>query len=364
MTCVTRTVLSALVSWVLCVVAPAALDAQQQGATGAQSPDSLAMPQDTVIPPRLTNMREVSRTLDEAYPISLQRRGIGGVARMRLFINEEGAPDTVSLRASTGLTSLDAAAHRTARQARFRPATIGGQPTGAWVDFNVRFEGKDHARSSPSVISVPERSTLKSSLHAFYPPDLKGAQIGTSVGLSLIVDAAGSVIDHDIVDPSCFDAANQAAAELTRSMPFEPDSTTSGRWTFATVTFNTDSVRLKLFGDTMARDTTSKAPRDPDRPRPVSRAPRLNNRPTVSRALVSRYPRLLRDKGIGGSAVVHFQVREDGRVAYKTVSASSGYCELDMAAIEVARVMRFDPATIDDKPLMVWVEIPINFSAR
>lgn len=35
-----------------------------------------------------------------------------------------------------------------------------------------------------------------------------------------------------------------------------------------------------------------------------------------------------------------------------------------MAAIEVARVMRFEPATIDDKPLMVWVEIPINFTAR
>ena len=363
MTYVTRTILSALAWSALCVSAPAGLDAQQPGATGAQGRDSLRTQQDTVVPPRLTNMREVSRTLDEAYPLSLQRRGIGGMARMRLFINEEGAPDTVSLRASTGL-SLDGAAHRTAQKARFRPATIGGKPVGAWVDFNVQFEGDDDARTAPSVITVPGRATLKGSFHGFYPSDLKRAQIGTSVGLSLVVDAAGSVIDHDIVDPSCFDAANQAAAELTRSIPFEPDSGAAGRWTFATVTFNTDSVRLKLFGDTVARDTTTRAPRDPDRPRPVSRAPRLNNRTTVSQALVRRYPRLLRDKGIGGSAVVHFQVREDGRVAYKTVSASSGYCELDMAAIEVARVMRFDPATIDDEPLMVWVEIPINFSAR
>lgn len=361
MTPVTRTVLSAIASLLLCVPASATLDAQQ---AGAQSRDSLAMHQDTVIPPRLTNMREVSRTLDEAYPSALQRRGIGGTARMRLFINEEGEPDTVSLRASTGLTGLDGAARRTAQKARFRPATIGGEPTGAWVDFNVQFEGEDDARSSPSVISVAERSTLKDSFHGYYPSDLRSAQIGTSVGLSLVVDAAGSVIDQDIVDPSCFDTANRAAADLTQSLPFEADSATSGRWTFATVTFNTDSVRLKLFGDPEARDTTSEAPRDPDRPRPVTRAPRLNNRPTVSRALVRRYPRLLRDKGIGGSALVHFQVRENGRVGWKTVSASSGYCELDMAAIEVARDMRFDPATIDGRPLTVWVEIPINFSAR
>lgn len=319
---------------------------------------------DTVIPPRLTNMREVSRTLDEAYPVSLQRRGIGGMARMRLFINEEGAPDTVSLRASTGLSGLDGAARRTARMARFKPATLNGQPTGAWVDFNVLFEGDEDARTSPADISIPGRGALKNAFHGFYPSELRRAQIGTSVGMSLVVDSTGSVIDHDIVDPSCFDAANRAAAELTRSIPFEPASATARRWTFATVAFNTDSVYLKLFGDTTARDTTTKAPRDPDRPRPVSRAPRLNNRPTVARALVSRYPPLLRDKGIGGSAIVHFQVGEDGRVAYKSVTASSGYCELDRAAIEVARVMRFDPATIGDEPRMVWVEIPVIFSAH
>ena len=93
---------AAALAWsALCVSASADLDAQQSGATGAQVRDSLRTQQDTVVPPRLTNMREVSRTLDEAYPSSLQRRGIGGMARMRLFINEEGAPDTVSLRAST-----------------------------------------------------------------------------------------------------------------------------------------------------------------------------------------------------------------------------------------------------------------------
>ena len=70
---------------------------------------------------------------------------------------------------------------------------------------------------------------LENSFHGFYPSDLRSAQIGTSVGLSLVVDAAGSVIDQDIVDPSCFDTANQAASDLTRSIPFEPDSATSGR---------------------------------------------------------------------------------------------------------------------------------------
>jgi TonB family protein len=46
------------------------------------------------------------------------------------------------------------------------------------------------------------------------------------------------------------------------------------------------------------------------------------------------------------------------------LSRSSGHPPLDEAALVVAATMRFSPAMNRDRPVPVWVEIPIVFSAR
>ncbi|MEX1183234.1 MAG: TonB family protein [Gemmatimonadota bacterium] len=92
--------------------------------------------------------------------------------------------------------------------------------------------------------------------------------------------------------------------------------------------------------------------------------PELRNRAEVERALSRNYPPLLRDAGIGGSPRLWFFIDEDGRVANTLLKASSGYPDLDEAARKVAEVMRFSPALNLGRPVPVWVEIPILFSAR
>jgi protein TonB len=97
---------------------------------------------------------------------------------------------------------------------------------------------------------------------------------------------------------------------------------------------------------------------------PMTQAPVLRNGSEVEGQLRRSYPPLLRDAGIGGQTVMWFFIDEKGSVINTKVHQSSGYAQLDEAASQVARVMRFSPAKNRDKIVPVWVQIPITFSAK
>jgi len=346
----------ALPALLLALAAPS-LHAQQ---------DSLRPQQDSIVAPQLINMREVSRTLDDAYPPALRDARIGGLALMRVFVTADGKADTIRIAASTGLRSLDVAGYTTAKAARFRAGTHNGQPVGAWIDLNLEFRAEDSRRPA-QLIPLPRRDEITTALQGRYPLDLRRSGVGTNIGFSVLVDAAGSVVQHDMVDPSCFASANEAASSFIASMVFDTARSVepAGRRTLATVTFSMDTARLLLFGDTIKRDTTrtiDSAARTSTGG--TSRAPDLRNRNSVAQALVRHYPPQLRRHGIGGTTNVHFRVETDGRVTHKLITATSGYCELDIAAVNVAKVMRFEPALLDGEPVPVWVEVPIIFNSR
>jgi TonB family protein len=96
---------------------------------------------------------------------------------------------------------------------------------------------------------------------------------------------------------------------------------------------------------------------------PMTRAPELINRLEVVRMLREYYPPLLRDAGIGGNPTVWFFIDETGRVTRTQLHRSSGYTELDNAALAVAATMQFSPALNRDRRVPVWVSIPIVFNA-
>ncbi|MGI9626384.1 MAG: energy transducer TonB [Longimicrobiales bacterium] len=97
---------------------------------------------------------------------------------------------------------------------------------------------------------------------------------------------------------------------------------------------------------------------------PVQVQPRLENRAEIARALEAYYPPLLRDAGIGGSVHVAFFVISDGTVADRRIHAPSGHAALDEAALKVADLMRFSPAMNREKPVSVWVALPIEFTTK
>ena len=97
---------------------------------------------------------------------------------------------------------------------------------------------------------------------------------------------------------------------------------------------------------------------------PFEVAPRLLNPDEVSRALTAAYPGVLRDAGIGGTVRVWFRLDAQGSVVDTRLAETSGVPRLDSAAFRVADRMRFAPAQNRDRPVEVWVAIPITFQVR
>ena len=95
---------------------------------------------------------------------------------------------------------------------------------------------------------------------------------------------------------------------------------------------------------------------------PYTVAPDYVNAPEVMAALQREYPPLLRDAGIGGTAIVWFFIDETGTVKNQVVFETSGHTALDDAALRVAPVFRFTPALNRDRPVPVWVQLPITFT--
>lgn len=73
------------------------------------------------------------------------------------------------------------------------------------------------------------------------------------------------------------------------------------------------------------------------------------------------YPRMLRDRGVGGVVVLEFFVSPRGDVSRVRVAESSGHGVLDQVAERMASEMRFLPALNRDRAVGVWVSQRICF---
>ena len=84
--------------------------------------------------------------------------------------------------------------------------------------------------------------------------------------------------------------------------------------------------------------------------------------PIALNRIVPVYPRSARRKGHEGVVTVAISVAEDGTVAHAEVVSSSGYEELDNAALSAVRSARFAPATSDG--VSVRGELRLTFDFR
>ena len=95
---------------------------------------------------------------------------------------------------------------------------------------------------------------------------------------------------------------------------------------------------------------------------PFTVGPEVRNRARVRQVIEREYPTTLRDAGIRGAVLMHFFINERGVVETYRVAESSGYPQLDQAALRVAPEFEFTPALNRDTPVPVWIQWPIQFS--
>jgi protein TonB len=73
------------------------------------------------------------------------------------------------------------------------------------------------------------------------------------------------------------------------------------------------------------------------------------------------YPAIAKQAGVTGTVIVQLLLDLDGSVMQTRVARGSGNQALDEAAVEGTKKFKFTPAKQRDKPVRVWVSMPIRF---
>lgn len=76
------------------------------------------------------------------------------------------------------------------------------------------------------------------------------------------------------------------------------------------------------------------------------------------------YPRSARKRGNEGSTLLRVEVLANGRVGRIILLRSAGYPILDRSAIKTVKKWLFEPAREEDRPIAMWIRIPIRFKVR
>lgn len=95
----------------------------------------------------------------------------------------------------------------------------------------------------------------------------------------------------------------------------------------------------------------------------VEEQPRPSNVQELQRQLERNYPPLLRDAGVTGTVQVRFRVMENGQVDAESITVtSSTHEQFNDPTIRSVQRLRFRPARVNNRPVKVWVELPIQWT--
>lgn len=95
---------------------------------------------------------------------------------------------------------------------------------------------------------------------------------------------------------------------------------------------------------------------------PPSRRPTLANAEEVPWLVDRHYPRGARESRLGGAVVLSVLVDEAGRVREPRIARGNTLEELNVAALAVARELRFKPAQRSGKYMPARVELTLVFT--
>ena len=84
--------------------------------------------------------------------------------------------------------------------------------------------------------------------------------------------------------------------------------------------------------------------------------------PQVRLASPPKYPQLAAEQKIEGRVMLIVDVAADGSVAAVQLDRSSGDASLDAAAMEAAKLWKYQPAVERGKPVVARVRVPIDFN--
>jgi protein TonB len=206
-----------------------------------------------------------------------------------------------------------------------------------------------HVDVRPAVLNA---EGLGAELYAKYPPRLRAAGVNGTATVSMVVGTDGVPGALQVVSSSdsAFDAPSLEVAAMLRFSPAQVSGqpvpvrvTQTIGWETRTGAHQPDSTGAYELGQ-------------------VEEAPRATNARRLQRALQRLYPAPLKAAGVGGEVQVRFRVGPDGTVSHAHVIDTTDD-RFNAATISLVHELRFTPARIGGRPVPVWMEVPIAWSA-
>ncbi|MGD8495615.1 MAG: energy transducer TonB [Gemmatimonadales bacterium] len=211
-----------------------------------------------------------------------------------------------------------------------------------WVTANERFKSKSGDWMAIGVIAA----VLAHAALFLFAPSMSAEDV------SVVSDETEVITPPEVEIPPPPEQISRPATPRVAAANIEEDIT------IARTTFESNPVENLPPPPAGARpsEVPSYIPRDVE--------PVLKNRATLIRLAQQRYPSMLREAGISGTVGVYFFVAANGEVTNAVVQKSSGYPQFDQVALDIAQQGEFQPAMNRDKPVGVWIVLPIQFSTR
>lgn len=165
-------------------------------------------------------------------------------------------------------------------------------------------------------------------------------------------------VDAMLADgPTATDNQPTAASTPVDSRSNETATTTASQ-PLSTSTVQAGTLSAPSFAGTGGSHSAAAASSDSGTAAPAAVIP-----PAVISKVAAPYPAAARQKGWQGTTVVRIQILADGQPGTLSIAASSGYADLDEAALQALRQWRFSPAkdAATRQPITCYTTIPIAF---
>jgi periplasmic protein TonB len=144
-------------------------------------------------------------------------------------------------------------------------------------------------------------------------------------------------------------------------------------WSWIAVTFCLAALAWPRAGTAQASAEPAGAERDrgaqatanaaQDEPRDTLDIKVVDEIPKVVKRVPPKYPKAALKRGEQGTVYVRALVKKDGKLVLVAVPSGKGVSpELDKAAVDAVRQWTFVPAKLKDKPVAVFIVVPVKFS--
>ncbi len=225
---------------------------------------------------------------------------------------------------------------------------------------------------APEQLVLPQLDNRRHTLEymrVHYPESMRDVTKKSVAVAWLHVDDTGKVGAVQLLTTSGFEPLDSLSLEVLRIAMFKP-ATRDGKPVGVWLPFPAAIPPYQELIDALekADQPLSEAPREVA----YTQKPILLNRNQVEAAIIrvihSLDPQvrqwneaLARAQGAGGIALVDIFLDTEGVVRNAVLKKTTGNRDLDDAALNVSRIMRFSPARNDKTPVDVWIEVPIRF---